>query len=101
MKSAVARPRKYYVLLSLDAPPRIIDGSDAARQAGHFSHGYKTRHEAEEAAAWWQYERTTYQPSERYVPKYLRPQRVSYYRPGDAEPYLSYGDRPPANIWQT
>lgn len=98
----MARPRKYYVLLSLDAPPEIIDGSDAARKAGHFGYGYKTRQAAEEDAAWWQYERKTeHVMSERYVPKYMRIQRTCYYRPGDEEPYLTYGDPPPSSPWRT
>src|SRR5690606_18819573 len=88
----MARPRKYYVLLSLDHPPKILNGSDAARKAGVFAYGYKTLTNAQEYIAWWQYERQAGPPrSERYVPKHLRPQRTCYYRPGDDEPYLTYG----------
>ena len=98
----VARPRQYYVLLSLDAPPRILDGSDAARKAGVFGNGFTTLTDAQEYVAWWQYERQTeHVMSPRYVPTHMRIKRATYYRPGDDQPYLTYGDPPPAHPWQT
>jgi hypothetical protein len=98
----MARPRKYYVLLSLDAPPQILTGSDAARKAGHYGYGYKTLTDAQEYIAWWQYERQIeHAMSERYITKQMRVQRTTYYRPGEETPYLAYGDPPPSSPWQT
>ena len=49
------RPRKYYVHFSHDTTT-IIEGCAAARRVHAAGHGFRTRLEAEEWAAWWRYD---------------------------------------------
>lgn len=52
----MARPRKYYVVWLMGAVAGIFHGRDAALSVSQSFKGFRTQLEAEEFAAWWEYQ---------------------------------------------